>query len=607
MTLSRRERLSAGVVAALLALGPAAATGAGAQTLRLPDLRTERDITDSRTLTQQRREPMDSNTRIQAPRPQGEPNAPDAAGNDLANGPDARDMSAAGQDDGAAPGDARSAPKPRSFDLFAGPETNQPAVLGGSATPSPNTPFPATGRRQGADGEARDGKPKDQGSSPSRPAKPVRPAGPAGGPARQRVTANGLPAQPNPPLAGGVADETSSADSPLRNVRPTQAIDRILRPRRKAEDPFGPVGMRAGSFILYPQLIQTLGISSNLEAKAHGKSGVFSETTVSARLISDWSLHQAEINSSLSYRRNFAGTVKEDPSAAIDGRLRLDLSHDTVATLRGAIDYQREDADDIDDGLSSTTRADVFSGSASAQLTHTFEPLILSGTITAARKSYSGLPGQRASDDYTTLTTALRTGYDLSPALKPFVEASIGRRLFDEDYRLPDGSLDRDSWIPALRTGVELSLTEKLTGEIAVGYAWNRPDDARSARAAAPTIDASLVWSAQRGTDVTLSAKTTFEPETSGQSTTTTYVGALGLRHALTARTDLTAAFRAEYKDSSLASNDETLLTGEAGFTYWINRTMAVTGLYSHQEDLSQVKDADYRVDTISLGIKLQR
>lgn len=411
----------------------------------------------------------------------------------------------------------------------------------------------------------------------------------------------------NPPLASGLAEEALAVDSPLRTSRTVLAPQRAPAVRAGDDDPFAAPGVRTSRFILYPELIQTLGASTNIDDAANGEAGIFTETTVSARLLSDWSRHEAELNGSLTYRRNFAGDNPEDPRAALDGRLRLDIDRMTNATLRGAIDYAREDTVDISDALVGTDRANRLQGSLSGQIERRFGRAVVSATGTLARTAYSDLPAGAADQDYTTLTATLRTGYEVSPAFTPFIEGSVGRRLFDVDGMEADGAFDRDALLPALRHGVAFDLTEKLRGEVALGYAWNRPDDPRGDETSAPTLDANLVWSPQRGTELTATARTRFEPESTGRSTVVAYEGSLGLRHAWNNRTELTAAAVAEHSDSTLPGEDETLLTGEAGFTYWLNRGFALTGAYSHSELYSEDGADEYGSDTIRLGVKLQR
>jgi len=416
-----------------------------------------------------------------------------------------------------------------------------------------------------------------------------------------------LPKPANPPLAAGIADEALAADSSLRRNQASEAIDRIKRLNRTEDDPFAPVGIRVGRFLFYPELIQTAGATNNIGSDALSEDGFFTETTLSSRLLSDWSRHEAEFNSRFTYRRNFAGETRNDPSGGADGRLRLDLSRTTTATFRGALDYQREDYSDVVDTIALSGKAHVLDGSLAAELSHDFNPVTVSGTLTAARKAYFDLPAGSVDEDYTTLTASLRTGYEISPRLKPFVSASLGRRIHDVDVPPSSSEPGRNSWLPAIRGGVSLDMNEKLVGEIALGYAWNMPDDDGVATTGAPTLDASLVWSAQRGTDVTLAARTSFAPELTGQSVTTNYETSLGIAHDLTARTTLTAVGKLGYENSSLPDEDILLLTGEAGFTTWINRSLAVTGSYNHRRAFAIDPTDRYTADTVQLGLKYQR
>ena len=496
------------------------------------------------------------------------------------NGPPAE-----AEQDGADP--MQVSPPKAKFDLFEGPRnTAAGRVIGGSPLPPQNSVA-----------VAQDGRPKTRAA-----ARPVLPQG--NNPAASIGVSGLLPR--NPPLTPGIAGETLAADSLLRTNQRVQALGQLLR--RSPDDPFAPVGIRVGKFILYPELIQTLGASTNLDDKRHGASGVFSETTVSSRLLSDWSSNESEFNTSLTYRRNFAGDKPEDPSATADGRLRLDIDRLTTATLRGAVDYRREDASDVNDAFQdSQTRPEVLNLSGSAAVAHEFGRLTVTGTGTIARQAYSKLPDGALDQNLTTLTATLRTGYDLSPALAPFVEASLGRRIYDLNNTPGADSIERNSLVPSARVGVALNLAEKLIGEVAIGYAVNRPDDDTLDSHGAPTVDANLVWSPQRGTDVTLAARSTFAPQSDGRSTTVDYETSLSLRNSVTARTDLTASVTGRYSDSDQPSNDEFLLTGDLGFNYWLSRYAALTGLYTHRQNFAQQRDQDYTSDTVQLGIRLQR
>ena len=120
----------------------------------------------------------------------------------------------------------------------------------------------------------------------------------------------------------------------------------------------------------------------------------------------------------------------------------------------------------------------------------------------------------------------LRAGYEISPAITPFVEAEFGRRIYtcDVDSNGFERSSDRDS---ARAPALELDLTEKLTGEFSAGWLREMFDDDRLAGISGPTVNADLDWSPERGTTIGLHRQTTVEgTTTAGESGSTSFTPA---------------------------------------------------------------------------------
>lgn len=375
------------------------------------------------------------------------------------------------------------------------------------------------------------------------------------------------------------------------------------------DDPFAPIGIRIGSAVMYSTVEQNVGVSSNLSTSADGESGVFSQTILSQRLLTDWSRHQFELNGLAAYRRNFAGELESDPRVSLDGRFRLDIDRLTTATFRGAVDYGQEDPIDLDDGASLSDRPQILTYSAGAGIERRFGRVIAALDASLVREDRSE-PEETANlvlldDSFTTYAASLRGGYEVSPALSPFVEGSVGLRRFDDETDL--SGRERNSTIPSLRTGVEFDLGEKFLGEVAVGYAFDIPDAQELETVGSPTIDARIAWSPHRGTDVVLTAGTVFDPDPDGSGTSTLYESALALRHRLTHRTDVTGTVSLAYRDAEIETEVETSYAAEAGFTYWLNRGLAFTGLARHEALKTKISGSDYTAETVKVGIKLQR
>ncbi len=200
-----------------------------------------------------------------------------------------------------------------------------------------------------------------------------------------------------------------------------------------------------------------------------------------------------------------------------------------------------------------------------------------------------------------------RIGYELSPALVPFIEASLGRGRYD--LRLDSNGYARSYDTLSGRGGVELDLGEKLNGELSLGYARYRFDDARLKDLNGVTVEGLINWSPLRGTDVTYGLSTTLEPSTtSGESGALAYTLSSRLTHelrsALVAR--LSSSLTLRNYPSGAASNDQKVWLAGAGLTYDINRYLALTGDVSYERTMNEGGNST-NVARIGVGLTLRR
>ena len=84
----------------------------------------------------------------------------------------------------------------------------------------------------------------------------------------------------------------------------------------------------------------------------------------------------------------------------------------------------------------------------------------------------------------------LRTGYEISPALTPFVELEYGQRFYDID--VDSNGFDRAATVAGARAGLELDLGEKLSGEFSGGWINEDLADPRLASISGPSVNADL-------------------------------------------------------------------------------------------------------------------
>lgn len=376
-------------------------------------------------------------------------------------------------------------------------------------------------------------------------------------------------------------------------------------------DPYEPTGIRLGTFILRPSISQNLGYERTKTGDI-ATSRTFSQTGFRGSLVSDWSRHQLSIDAEAIHQRNISGTGATEPRARVDADLMLDLSDDTVANITAGYDFERERSSDPNAIGGASAQSGVHTYTAGARVTRDFG--LIRGTIGAGveRQTYGSATladgsSLRLSDrNNTEGTLTARIGYELSPALIPYLEASAGRAIYDD--RRDTFGYERSHSTLGGRAGVELDMGEKLRGDLGIGYRRAKFDDSRLAALDGLTLDGAVQWSPQRGTDLRLGLRTELEPSTAaGQSGYVSYAATAELTHEL--RENLVARLTAAYtlRDFKTAGdpNQDIYLAG-AGITWNINRWLAMTGDVSHELTRRQGMP-DTGITRAGIGLVLRR
>lgn len=370
-------------------------------------------------------------------------------------------------------------------------------------------------------------------------------------------------------------------------------------------------GVRFGSFILKPTLGQTYNFESNKTGSSK-ENRSYLETGLKGTLTSDWSRHQLTVTGEGTWQRNVSGTGETEPTADIEAALRLDLSEQTTATLKAGYHFEREDSTDPNAISRASTQSGVNQYTLGAGIERDFGILRGSAKVDFDRYTYGDAElengGSLSRKDRNRNAGALtvRVGYELSPALIPFIEASAGKSIYDLRKDMLGFERSYDSY--GARAGIEADLGEKLNGEIALGYQTYRFDDNRLDELKGFTIDGLVNWSPQRGTNVTYGVSTGIEPSTTpGESGAMVYTlssrATHELRTALVARLSNSLTFR---NFPSGNSDDEKVWLTGAGLTWDLNRYLALTGDVSYEHTTRDSGPAT-NVARVGVGLTLRR
>ncbi len=383
-------------------------------------------------------------------------------------------------------------------------------------------------------------------------------------------------------------------------------------PLQSDDDPYAPLGLRLGSFDVYGAFDQGTMWTSNVSSSPDGGEGVVSETALRLTAVSDWSRHAARLEAQGQLRESISGAPLSEFRGDVRAALELDLASDLGA--RAVLGYAVRPE-------SAASPVEI-AGTVSQPTTHTFSGEIglekragryrfdVAGSV--EREVYSdaelstGATVSQEDRNYTLALLALRTGYEVSPTLVPFVEAEIGRRFYDQATDASGYARSGDQF--GFAAGLEWDRGEKLRGELSAGWVEERFDDERLQPISGPSVSAAVDWSPERGTTVRLTGETIVEGTTTpGESGSIQYSGLVEARRQVRANLIAEAGLGAAWRDYSDSSDHDLQWLARIGSTWWMNRYAGLEGRLEHERFTSTQPGRDYEVSSVYLGLKLQR
>lgn len=430
--------------------------------------------------------------------------------------------------------------------------------------------------------------------------------------------------EPEAPVAPRRAAETATSSEALRAPTVDSADKSPLdagaereaaieaRPRRTDDQPYAAQGIRMGVFTIRPTLEQGLTATDNADSTAGGRGASISETTARINATTEWDGNSATVDAFGNLRRSLSGQEVDDHALGIDAAVDLQIGRDY--RLKGTAGYLRRPdsatAPDAIEGVPSQPVRQTFTGSvgveknagkarfaATSAVTHEqFGDVMVGDCCLLSQKDR----------DNTLYALTLRGGYEISPALMPFIEAEIGRRQYRQ--RVDNAGYERSSLRLGARTGLAFGLGEKLSGEVAAGWVAEKFDDDRLKTISAPSVAASVAWSPMRGTIVTVTGSTTVEGTTSpGRSGSVLYSGGVAVERQMRANLTGNAAAGLSWRDYTASDEHDLIASAEVGATWWLNRYVGLLTRLRHETLASNIPGRDARTNSIFVGLRMQR
>ncbi|MEE9314994.1 MAG: outer membrane beta-barrel protein [Rhizobiaceae bacterium] len=402
------------------------------------------------------------------------------------------------------------------------------------------------------------------------------------------------------------------AVTPLANTRATP--EQTGSPRSN-DDPYAALGLRVGTFTLFPVLTQTIGTTSNADFSAGGSSAIFSQTDLRLRGTSNWSRHQLSGEIGGNYQTFFNDASDDIPAFNANLELRLDLVMDWAARFGVNTNITTESA--VSDNISVPFPLFVIGRPQVTQMggfaVIEKQAGLLNGNLrgTVTRTSYDSADisngTQLSQDDRNNTLFELRgrVNYNSSALLQPFAVANLGFRRFD--LTIDRNGNNRNSALYGLRVGLAYNGGEKLNGEISVGYANEVFDDNALNSLSGVTVDGVINWSPVRFTTITATAQTSFTGSTNvNESGSATYAASLGIVREVRPNLSLNGRILASLRSYDLGREDSTY-QAQLGAEWRLNRNAALFGNVGYEVVESTDAGSSYNATTARVGIRLQK
>jgi hypothetical protein len=398
-------------------------------------------------------------------------------------------------------------------------------------------------------------------------------------------------------------------------------------PKRRAhielDDPYAPLGIRTGSFDLFPAVELIGGYDTNPGRAPNGKGATLYTVAPELRAQSNWSRH--EIKAEL--RGSYTGfSPDETPTLSrpnLNGRVdgRVDVTHTTRLDLGGRVLVSTDNpgSPNLQAGLSKLPVYTTFGGSAGVG--QRFNRFDVSIKGDAERTSYQnsqltdGTTASNEARNYNQYGAHLRGGYELSPGVTPFVEVGADTRV--HDLQTDAFGYQRDSKGINGNVGTTFEITRVLTGDVSIGYVKRTYDDPRLADLSGMIGNASLIWNATGLTTVKFTAASSIGEATIPNVPGVFYRDAgVQVDHAF--RRWLIGTVKVgigldTYKDAVTGSNgafsdrDDNRYSVGLGVTYKVDRSIQIKGEFRQDWLRSNVAGVDYTASTFLVGLRLQK
>jgi hypothetical protein len=416
----------------------------------------------------------------------------------------------------------------------------------------------------------------------------------------------------------GISTEQGEASKQIPGTQYDSARHRILAPPRHDLDPYVPIGMKLGTFLLFTEAeIGTILTDNVLDTDFDEHKDVAFEFAPDVRLESNWARHffMAQFTADRSWYHDFS--VEDDKIYQALLRGRLDVTRRTHLELETEKSQTQVGRDSVSLTDIAGNQTNLQEQHITASADHTFNRLNLKLSGTVAHYNYENPPPVMILDptanalvpfqdvrDYVEDELRLRSTYELRPDTAVFFEGSVNNRDYKQEVN--SAGFRRGSSGTTLLAGAVFNY-KRLTGEISAGWGAQQSVDDRLSPVEGPLLNADLIWLPTPLNKFEFIARSEID-----DTSLTDSLGAidhyfeLSFQHAFWRYLVLGTYFSyeiADYVDDPLV--DQRIKTG-ATAEYYFNPYASVYARYEYTDFFSTNQASDFIENNLRLGFRIR-
>ena len=347
-----------------------------------------------------------------------------------------------------------------------------------------------------------------------------------------------------------------------------------------------PLGVRAGTFLVYPKLELEESYSDNIFSDDDGEQSDFiTRILPSLRIESDWANHALSLEGGADVGRYIDHTDEdfEDFHFSASGRVDVRRSTNVKARVRYQALHEDRGSPDDERGVE-PTQFDIFS--ADVQGFHNFGRVNVTLGGTFDRYDFDDvarpaplIPINNDDRDRDEVEGSLRLGYEIVPEYEAFIRGAYNFRDYDSD--LDDSGFNRDSDGYEIVAGLEVDFGGIVFGDFFVGYKSQNFDEASFNTVDGPLVGADITWNVTPLTTIVGTASRLIR-ETTQAGVSGRFLTTVGLSADHELLRNLLLGANASVSHDDFEGIDRTDLIYKAGVNakYMLNRYFYVSGGY---------------------------